>query len=311
MIDRIITTNLRNAQAYDEALRGAPAIESAAREAADKILTTRNSADRAKLIRNLADDIKATVFTKTLPSARNRGERAANDILAKTPPPETPGEPIRRRLADTELRRRVSARAEIAGEQIDAAATRLNARLSKYWREPGESTEGKAERLREIHAVQEKRRATYEANLKSFYRGETKTRPGKPSLDFLSDFVSDVKAEVRSQARRIGTDAELMRFERAGYTLLLWVTPNGHGACPDCQKRQGAVLTREQWEALGRPGSGMTVCGDNCFCVLVPHETLRTAPSLAKRDDEIGRGSAPMTTPAQMAIFNRNRAVTA
>jgi hypothetical protein len=307
MIDRLIQVNLRAAQAFDNALRAGGGIEKIVRQASEKLLTATNAADRSKIIDQMAERLKAHAETGVLPAARLKGVSAANSIIAKSPGPKSPVDPLKRSLAKGELEARIKERSEIVGEQIDAEANRLKARLNKFWREPGESKAGKADRLRETYSAQEKRRKEYEAKLKQFYEGETKTRPGKPNLDFMSDFVSVVKTEVRSQARRIGTDAELLTFRTSGYDYFIWITPNGHDACPDCQKRQAAVLTLAEWEVLGRPGSGMTVCGDNCFCTLLPVETMKVSPSLAKRGDDFGRSDGPMTTAAQTAIFNGNR----
>jgi hypothetical protein len=40
--------------------------------------------------------------------------------------------------------------------------------------------------------------------------------------------------------------------------------------CPDCMDRHGQVKTWEDWEAEGMPRTGMTVCKENCKCMLVP-----------------------------------------
>ena len=55
--------------------------------------------------------------------------------------------------------------------------------------------------------------------------------------------------------------------------LYRWVTVQGHKICDDCITRSGEVDTFENWSARGLPGTGWSVCGGNCYCILVPEET--------------------------------------
>jgi len=43
--------------------------------------------------------------------------------------------------------------------------------------------------------------------------------------------------------------------------------------CPDCLARANEVRTREEWDDVGGPQSGFSVCGSNCKCILVPTST--------------------------------------
>ena len=49
-----------------------------------------------------------------------------------------------------------------------------------------------------------------------------------------------------------------------------WVTIEGHKICDDCAPREGEVDTLEGWMDRGMPGSGWSVCGGRCYCILVP-----------------------------------------
>ena len=40
----------------------------------------------------------------------------------------------------------------------------------------------------------------------------------------------------------------------------------------DCEARIGQVETWEQWEALGFPATGFSLCKESCYCQLVPEE---------------------------------------
>ena len=49
-----------------------------------------------------------------------------------------------------------------------------------------------------------------------------------------------------------------------------WVTVAGHKVCPDCDARTGVVKTWDEWVGEGLPGSGWSICGGHCYCVLDP-----------------------------------------
>lgn len=48
-----------------------------------------------------------------------------------------------------------------------------------------------------------------------------------------------------------------------------WITTS-YDPCDDCKPRHGQVKTYAEWEKLGLPRSGFSVCGDYCKCVLAP-----------------------------------------
>lgn len=48
--------------------------------------------------------------------------------------------------------------------------------------------------------------------------------------------------------------------------------------CPDCLDRHGRVNTYAGWEAEGLPRSGVTVCKENCKCMLLPARTAILEP---------------------------------
>jgi|TARA_B100000519_G_scaffold115198_1_gene99563 hypothetical protein len=49
-----------------------------------------------------------------------------------------------------------------------------------------------------------------------------------------------------------------------------WVSVGSPRICPDCQERVGSVRTWDEWERLGVPASGFSVCKEYCYCQLVP-----------------------------------------
>lgn len=48
--------------------------------------------------------------------------------------------------------------------------------------------------------------------------------------------------------------------------------------CPDCLERHGQVKSWDEWEADGMPRTGITVCKENCRCILLPEDTTELDP---------------------------------
>jgi hypothetical protein len=48
--------------------------------------------------------------------------------------------------------------------------------------------------------------------------------------------------------------------------------------CPDCLERHNQVKTWEEWEDIGLPRTGSTVCRENCHCILVPEQFSALEP---------------------------------
>lgn len=53
--------------------------------------------------------------------------------------------------------------------------------------------------------------------------------------------------------------------------LLTWtLNPTSSGThCPDCVNRSGMRRTLAEWEVLGMPQSGFSICGNYCRCTLI------------------------------------------
>ena len=62
-------------------------------------------------------------------------------------------------------------------------------------------------------------------------------------------------------------------------SLFRWVTVQGHKICDDCHGREGQIDTFDNWEVRGLPGSGWSICGGNCYCILVP-ENINSSDTL-------------------------------
>lgn len=84
--------------------------------------------------------------------------------------------------------------------------------------------------------------------------------------------VSNAKRVARDTVRKAQMaawdEADGREWDRKFY---MWVSV-GSGVCDSCHSLHGQVFALDQWESIGVPGSGATLCGDRCRCTLVPVE---------------------------------------
>ncbi len=86
----------------------------------------------------------------------------------------------------------------------------------------------------------------------------------------FGEFRNTIKRGIVSatmQASRIGQDRVY-----GDSVKMRWVSVGTPKICRDCEARIGAVRSWEEWEALGLPASGFSVCKEYCYCQLVPEE---------------------------------------
>lgn len=87
-----------------------------------------------------------------------------------------------------------------------------------------------------------------------------------------------VQAQIVAQAKRAARET-VRNAEKAAWDLAddrewdqkfyMWVSV-GSGVCDSCHSLHGQVFALDQWESIGIPGSGATICGERCRCTLVP-----------------------------------------
>ncbi len=87
------------------------------------------------------------------------------------------------------------------------------------------------------------------------------------------DFMSNgrIFGELRNSIKRGVVGGINQAFRRSGEMGegLRWIAVSKN-ICDDCQSVAGEVDTWENWEQRGMPGSGWSLCKDNCYCQLVP-----------------------------------------
>ncbi len=98
-------------------------------------------------------------------------------------------------------------------------------------------------------------------------------------LDILGNDLATngrIFGELRNTIKR-GIVSATMQASRVGQdrvygdsVAMRWVSVGTPKICPDCELRIGEIRSWEEWEALGLPASGFSVCKEFCYCQLVP-----------------------------------------
>jgi hypothetical protein len=281
-VAKILLENLAVNQAFDKALKKNPGVDRIVSQFTDAILFTPDESRRSSAIAATESRLIDYFSTAVQPAARTIGIENARRVLKDLGPSPDLNDPKLRQTVLLDLQAREADRLRIIQAIVNDKANTLENRLSAYWLEPGSRDSDKLKQLRDLHAEMEQRRRDYDQKLEQFNAGKSEKPPRKPNLDFDSRFAEDVKTGFREQARRGGTDAETATFVSQGHQILAWITVNATDACPDCRVRQGARGDLAFWDRLGRPGSGKTICGSACFCMLVPEKTIDRNPHLER-----------------------------
>ena len=98
----------------------------------------------------------------------------------------------------------------------------------------------------------------------------------------LRNGIKETTSKAINQSNRLGQyvtyfadPALFMDVKASGLTdtkemKFMWVTVAGHRVCRDCSALAGLIKTFDQWATEGLPGSGHTVCGGYCYCIIDP-----------------------------------------
>lgn len=87
------------------------------------------------------------------------------------------------------------------------------------------------------------------------------------------DFSSNgrIFGELRNSIKRGIVGGINQAFRRAGEVgeKLRWITVSKN-PCSDCIGISGEVDSYDNWVARGLPGSGWSLCRENCYCQIIP-----------------------------------------
>jgi len=88
--------------------------------------------------------------------------------------------------------------------------------------------------------------------------------------DFRKQFKSNMKWGIEETARKefeAGADKDTGMWE--------WLAIADNRLCPDCADRNAMSPMRwSEWESIGLPGGGSTICGANCRCRMIIAEKI-------------------------------------
>ena len=84
----------------------------------------------------------------------------------------------------------------------------------------------------------------------------------------FGEFSNSIKRGVVSgimQGARAGQD------EIYGNRMKMrWVSVGSPKICVDCESRVGQIASWDEWESLGLPATGFSICKEFCYCQLIP-----------------------------------------
>jgi hypothetical protein len=118
-----------------------------------------------------------------------------------------------------------------------------------------------------------------EDDLENLLFGEISSVP-KSSLEKFRRIIYDTLKSGINDARMNAMLKPLGKLTDMKYK---WILDKSVKNCPDCIRRsQYPARTLAQWTAIGKPGSGITVCRQNCYCTLIPEVNLKSIASITK-----------------------------
>lgn len=123
-----------------------------------------------------------------------------------------------------------------------------------------------------LDAMRDQVEAALGPDLKALQRGEVLDEARLEQLDQRIARITETiartasKQVMRSQRQTALEDAD---GRPPSEQIFMWVA-RLRRSCRSCEERHGQLFALDQWEAVGKPGDGTTLCGMNCECSLLP-----------------------------------------
>ena len=123
----------------------------------------------------------------------------------------------------------------------------------------------------------------------------------------ISQMQKRIEAVERDVLRREASAAEIDEYEKVALPdeKWEWITISVN-PCPDCEIRAGTVLTLEDWQDVGLPGDGRTICRSSCMCKLMPVSVAEDLFPEVKTFNW-NKDSGVLTTKAEMRTFGAEK----
>lgn len=94
---------------------------------------------------------------------------------------------------------------------------------------------------------------------------------GKEKTGFVQGFANRIKKIDIAAVRRETSDAKIAEYKKQALPKEKWQwIAVSTKPCPDCQARAGKIMSFAQWQKIGLPGDGRTICEHFCKCNLLP-----------------------------------------
>jgi hypothetical protein len=97
--------------------------------------------------------------------------------------------------------------------------------------------------------------------------------------DFLNEQTmfggirSEITDELAGAVNQVESIAINDTYENElGDAMMQWVSIGDDKVCRDCEDREGQVRSLAEWNDVGTPSSGFSICGERCRCRLVPSD---------------------------------------
>ena len=110
----------------------------------------------------------------------------------------------------------------------------------------------------------------------------------------FGELRNTIKESIVEGINQTGRAGSFEAYEVEPDTLFTWVTVAGHKICEDCSPRGGQRLTLDEWEQIGMPGTGWSICGGHCYCVLDPSGKIDPLIELEKRRADVKKAALPL-----------------
>ena len=122
----------------------------------------------------------------------------------------------------------------------------------------------------------------------------------------FGELTNSIKSGINEGVNQSGRLGQVEQYP-PGEKNYSWVTVGGHKVCPDCDARTGDVKTWDEWVGEGLPGSGWSICGGHCYCVLDPvgkwDSRIEGTPPGVKEPGATMRPKAPTGSKMEKRLY--------
>ncbi len=99
---------------------------------------------------------------------------------------------------------------------------------------------------------------------------QTLVRDLREGGQIFGSFRSQFKATVKMEVGNVNRETHYAIERENGVQLYAWILDPEAQHCQDClYNAEREPMTMKEWEILGTPEAGITICGDRCRCRLL------------------------------------------